>query len=58
MSEFKIAQYRLQLPPDARWTEWRNIDIPVKEDHVLSLQICHRATPEQINEFMKQFKWW
>lgn len=50
------AQYRLQLPPDARWTEWRDISIPIKEPHILSLQVTEQVTKEQYDEFMKQIE--
>ena len=53
MSEIK-AKYRLQLPPDARWTEWRDIEVPITEPHILSLQINEEVTPEQYKEFIKQ----
>lgn len=48
------AKYRLQLPPDARWTEWRDIEVPITEPHILSLQINEEVTPEQYKEFIKQ----
>lgn len=47
--------YRLQLPPDARWTEWRPITQKVTEPYVLSLQVTETVTKEQLKEFMLQF---
>lgn len=47
--------YRLQLPPDGRWTEWRPITQPIPEPHVLSLQVTETVTKEQYAEFAKQF---
>ena len=46
--------YRLQLPPDGRWTEWRPITASIPEPHILSLQITETVTKEQYAEFAKQ----
>lgn len=33
-----IGMYRLQLPPDARWTEWRDLAIAPKEPYIFSIR--------------------
>ena len=36
---FPEGGYRVQVPPDGNWTEWRTLDIPIKEPLILSLQV-------------------
>lgn len=48
-------QYRLQLPPDGRWTEWRDIDALIPETHVLSMQVSEWISKDKYDRFMSQF---
>lgn len=47
------AQYRVQLPPDARFSEWRDCDVSIKEDYILSIQFNEASTNEDIKNIMK-----
>lgn len=47
-----IARYRLQLPPDGRYTEWRRI-APIPEAYILSVQFDREVTWEQSNHAMR-----
>lgn len=48
------VQYRLQLSPDGHWTEWRDIDAPVTETHVLSMQVSEWVSKAEYDRFMSQ----
>lgn len=50
------ASYRVQRI-DLSWSDWRPIAEPIKEDHVLSMQINEYVTPEEYQQFMVQIKW-
>lgn len=50
------ARYRVQLPPDAAWSEWRDLSVPISEPLILSVQIEESATRAQVAEFMAQIK--
>lgn len=52
MTENK-SKYCLQLP-NGIWTEWRDIDVPVKEPHILTFRLTEYVTKEQYQEFIKQ----
>jgi len=45
-------KYSVQLPPDARWSEWREI-APIPEKAVLSIRYDTKCTWEESNAIMK-----
>lgn len=47
------ARYRLQLPPDGEWTEWRDIKVPIKEPDILAFEVKETLTREQWEKFVK-----
>lgn len=50
-----IARYRVQLI-NCEWSEWRDINTPIKEEYILSIQVNEHVTPAQYEEFKKQVK--
>lgn len=46
--------YRLQLPPDGRFTEWRSFDEVPKEEYCLSIQFCADYDEDKAKEFMNK----
>lgn len=46
--------YRLKLA-DTTWTDWRDITVPVTEDHVISWQVSEQVDLQTMVEFSKQF---
>ena len=42
-------KYRVQLPPDLRWSEWRTWDEPTTEPLILSVQLSKQVSLEQYN---------
>lgn len=50
------SQYRVQSFPDLKWSEWRYIYQPIKEELIVSIQLSEWVTKEQANEFAKQIK--
>jgi len=46
--------YRVQLPPHADWTEWREIDEPLNAPLILSLQLSETPSWEQWAEIAKK----
>jgi len=43
-------KYRVQLPPDLRWSEWRTLDEPTTEPLILSVQLSEQVSLEQYNQ--------
>lgn len=50
----KDIKYSVQLPPDARWSEWRPITEPIKEPLILSLKYDRIVTWDESNEICKK----
>ncbi len=48
------VKYRVQLPPDAHWSEWRPITEKIKEPLILSLKYDREVTWEESNKIMKE----
>ena len=48
--------YRVQLPPHADWTEWRDLDEPLDAPLILSLQLSENVSWERWGEIAKKLK--
>lgn len=53
---FPESRYRVQRT-NLSWSEWRLIDVPIEERHILSLQINKYVTNEEYAEFVKQLEY-
>lgn len=53
---FPESRYRVQRT-NLSWSEWRHINTPIEEKHILSLQINEYVTKEQYTEFAKQLEY-
>lgn len=49
-----VVRYQVQLPPDARWSEWRPTTEPVKEPVILSLCYDRVVTFEESNAILER----
>jgi len=43
------VKYRVQLPSDLRWSEWRSLDEPTTEPLILSLQLSQDVSWDRYN---------
>lgn len=52
-----MKQYRIkregQLP---QWSEWRNLNVQLKDHNILTVQFNEPLTVEESEEFFKHFK--
>lgn len=48
------AMYRVQLPPDGHWTEWRDVSVPIRESYILTFELTEGVTDDQFTAFCSQ----
>lgn len=50
------SKYRVQYfdNHELGWSEWRTLDVPIKEKHITCIQLTEYVTKEQYEEFMKK----